>query len=142
MSQHVIVFPVLVQVLLTFAVLIAMGRARRSSIRERRAAPDDVALSGDKVWNDEARKVSNNYKNQFELPVLFYAVCAFALIMRMVDIWLLVLAWLFVVSRIVHAGIHVGPNKVRWRGAAFLVGAVVLMAMWLTIGLRALTAGA
>ncbi|MFM9849292.1 MAG: MAPEG family protein [Hyphomicrobiaceae bacterium] len=140
MSQHVIIYPVLAQVLVTFFVLVALGKSRGDSFREKRASAQDVALSGDAVWNEQAVKASNNYRNQFEMPVLFYAVTAFALILRMVDIFFLTLAWLFVVTRAAHAFIHVGPNTVRSRSIAFITGAVIVLVMWLMIGAKALNA--
>lgn len=141
MSQHVIIYPVLVQVLVTFFVLLAMVKSRGDSVRDKGASVQDVALSGDTVWNDQAVKASNNYRNQFEMPVLFYAVTAFALILRMVDIFFLTLAWLFVATRVVHAFIHVGPNNVAPRSIAFAIGAVIVLVMWLMIGAKALSAG-
>jgi hypothetical protein len=136
--ETAIVYPVLVQVLLTFAVLILLGPARGRSMREarQRLTDSDVEL-GRNRWSDEALKISNNYKNQFELPVLFYAACALALILRHADPVMVGLAWAFAASRLVHAAIHIGPNIVRWRGLAFLVGAVALLAMWLRLAWRA-----
>ena len=54
--------------------------------------------------------------------MLFYAVVAFALITKGADALMIVLAWLFVLTRLVHAAIHIGPNKVRWRAPAFALG--------------------
>ena len=81
----------------------------------------DLAL-GRVTWPEDADKRAANQRNQFELPVLFYAVVAFALISKGADFLMLVLAWLFVLTRLVHAAIHVGPNKVRWRSPAFALG--------------------
>ena len=39
---------------------------------------------------------------------------------------MIVLAWLFVLTRIVHAAIHIGPNKVRWRSPAFALGLLIV----------------
>jgi hypothetical protein len=48
------------------------------------------------------------------------------------------LAWVFVATRLVQAYIHVTHNDVRQRGTAFIVGAIVLMLMWLIFILRIL----
>jgi hypothetical protein len=66
---------------------------------------------------------------------------AFALITKAVDFLLLVLAWLFVLSRIAHAAIHVGPNRVRWRSPVFALGVLILATMWLKLFLHILTGG-
>ena len=133
MSQNLILVPVFFQVMLTVAVLILLGRARGSSMRERGQSLDDVALAKGPDWNEQARKVANNLANQFELPVLFYVVCAFALITRTVDGVMVGAASVFVLSRIVHAMIHIGPNKVAWRGSVWLVGLVMLVVLWVLV---------
>ena len=139
MKPTAILFPVLLQVALTFGVLIAMGPARARSMREngQQLSDDDVRL-GRNAWSDQAVKVAKSYANQFELPVLFYAVVAFALITSAVDGLMLGLAWIFAVSRVAHAYVHIGPNVIMWRGAAFLIGALALIAMWLKLALHIL----
>ena len=137
MSQSAILLPAVVQALLTMTVLILLGPARARSMRaERQTLGDDDVRVGRNRWSDQALKIANNYKNQFELPVLFFAVVGYALILRQGDALMTGLAWAFVGSRLVHAAIHIGPNVVIWRGAAFLVGAVVLATMWLVLGWR------
>jgi hypothetical protein len=93
------------------------------------------------AWPPAAEKRAANQRNQFELPVLFYAVVAFALITKGVDVVLLGLAWLFVVSRLAHAAIHVGPNRLRWRSPVFALGLLILAGMWLKLFLHILTGG-
>jgi len=140
-SQNLIFIPVMVQVVLTFAVLITMAIARRRTLSEKDVSLKDVSLVSDDFWHDWARQCSNNYKNQFELPVLFYAVCAFALITRQVDSVFLGLALLFVLTRLVHAIVHLTHNDIMWRGTSFLVGFVLLVAMWVMLFVRIAAAG-
>jgi hypothetical protein len=141
MAQNLILLPVFAQALLTFAVLLSLGPARHRSIADSRKSLQDMALAEARDWSETARKRSNNYKNQFELPVLFYAVCAFALITRQVNETMLELASVFVLSRVCHAFVHIGPNIVAWRGAFFIVGFVVLAIMWLLLMWRVAAAG-
>ena len=54
---------------------------------------------------------------------------------------MVVLAWAFVISRIVHAAIHIGPNKVRWRAPAFTAGAIISPVMWVKLFLHVVTRG-
>ena len=70
------------------------------------------------------------------MPVLFYVGVAFALILRKTDYIRVTLAWIFVLTRLVHAFIHLGPNVVKWRGVAYIIGVVVLMAFWIMLFLR------
>lgn len=135
MTGNAIVFPAFAQFALTFAVLIAMGPARSKSMREKKHAFKDIAL-GEDIWSTQATKLANNYKNQFEMPVAFYAVCAFALITRNADATMIGLAWGFVAARMVHAFVHIGPNVVPVRGAVFLASVLVVAAMWVLLVLR------
>ena len=107
---------------------------------DRQRGNPDLAR-GKTVWPEDAAKRAANYSNQFELPVLFYAVVAFALIAKGADLLMLVLAWLFVLTRIVHAAIHVGPNKVRWRSPVFALGFVIVAIMWIKLFLHVATRG-
>ena len=141
LDQSLILVPVLAQVLLTLVVMVLMGRARGRDLARTKRSFQDVALATDADWSPEARKIANNYKNQFEMPVLFFAACAFALVTRSVDLWLFALASLFVVTRVVHTAIHIGSNVVFNRGLAFLAGVAILLVMWVTIGWRALSPG-
>ena len=142
MSQVDIMYPVFVQVLLTITVygMLAVARARAVRGMDRQRGNPDLAM-GRTVWPDDAVKRSNNQRNQFELPVLFYAVAAFALILKGADTLMIVLAWLFVLTRLVHAAIHIGPNKVRWRSPAFALGLLVVAVMWIKLLLHVLSAG-
>ncbi len=137
MPQSAIFFPALVQALLSIGLLFLLGPARARSMRALKQAigDKDVAL-GQNAWSEEATKIANNYKNQYEVPVLFFAVVVFAVIYRQADGLMTGLAWVFAVSRLVHAAIHVGSNVVMWRATAFLVGVATLLAMWLLLGFR------
>lgn len=136
MNQNMIILPVFVQVLLTIGVLFVMGTRRRTALVSKTTRLKDIALGQD-AWPADATKASNNYKNQFEIPVLFFAACAFALITKTVDFWLMFWAIVFVVSRIVHAGIHLGGNPVMPRAYIFFVGPIAILVMWITIVVRA-----
>lgn len=142
MNQIDILYPVFVQALLTLLVggMMAIARARAVATMDRKRGNPDLAL-GRAAWPEDATKRAANYSNQFELPVLFYAAVAFALIAKGADLIMLVLAWLFVLTRIVHAAIHVGPNKVRWRSPAFAVGFLILLLMWVKLFLHVVTRG-
>lgn len=141
MAQNLIVLPVAAQVLLTVTVLIVMARARSRSQKERGQDMQDLALATSADWNPPALKAANNYKNLFEMPVLFFTASAFALITRTVDAWMLGLAWLFVLSRVTHTIVHVTSNIVMWRGSVFIVGVAAVVLMWALIVWRISIAG-
>lgn len=141
MPQNLILIPVLAQMLLTFAILGLLPLARRASMIERRQNLQDMATADKADWNVQAQKVAASYASQFELPVLFYVICLSALITRYVDLWLFGLACMFVLLRAVHAAIHIGPNVVKWRFAAFVAGLCALGGMWARFGYWILAAG-
>ena len=110
MSVQFVLLPLFVQVLITLAVMYTLAGRRFATIRsgELRAP---VSLR-EPNWPVDVRKAEYNYQNQFELPVLFYAVVAFAMITSRVDIVLVILAWIFVVSRVLHALVHTTTNYI------------------------------
>jgi hypothetical protein len=142
LNQIAILYPVFLQVLLTIVVyvLLAFARARAIVAMDRKRGNPDLAL-GRVEWPEDAVKRAANQRNQFELPVLFYAVAAFSLIAGATDRLMVVLAWAFVLTRIAHAAIHIGPNKVRWRSPMFGLGLLVLAIMWLKLFIHVATRG-
>ena len=142
MNQVAILYPVFVQVFLTLGVLalLAVARARAVRTMDRQRGNADLAL-GRAQWPEDAIKRAANFRNQFELPVLFYAAVAFALLTKGADLPMIVLAWLFVLTRVIHAAIHVGPNKVRWRTPAYALGFLILVIMWVKLVLHVSSAG-
>ena len=91
--------------------------------------PEDIALR-EPNWSKPAMQVAYSYSNQFELPVLFYVLTILAFITHLAGLVFVVLAWIFVIFRILHAFVHVTSNVVRLRGGLFAVSAVVLAIMW------------
>lgn len=122
--------PVFVLVLLTFCVMFWMARARIGALKSGQVKMADVAL-GQSNWPPKAQQVSNNYHSQFQMPVLFYVLVAFALITRHADYLFVAMSWLFVLTRLVHTYIHTTSNYVRYRFNAFAVGVLILLIMWI-----------
>lgn|SRR5690606_4692321 len=133
----------LAMVALTFAVGIRMFRVRVSEMMTRRIHPQSVALSGQRAAKFEDSRASDNFNHLFEVPVLFYVLCAVAIGSGHVPAWLPALAWLFVLLRVIHSVIQCSYNKVMHRFAVFLAGFFLLMAMWAMYGVSflALQAG-
>ena len=135
MSDVRLLYPVFVQIALTFVLLVAMGRARARSARRGEVKIKDIAL-GQRAWPDRVTQISNAFHNQLELPVLFYVLVAFVIITRTADTVLLLMAWAFVALRLVHAWIHVTHNNVIRRFYVYIAGGVVLIAMWVVFAVR------
>ncbi len=129
MTVQMILAPLFVQVLLTFVVGFCMAGLRTSALRRRDVRVADVDL-GQPNWPKRSTQVANCFRNQFELPVLFYVLTILAMATRHADFLFVVLAWVFVLSRLVHAYIHVTSNNLRMRGLWFGVGALLLFIKW------------
>ncbi len=74
--------------------------------------------------------VNRNIANQFELPVLFHAICVLLYITDADNVVTVVLAWLFVISRYAHSYVHVTSNRLRYRAPLFGIGFALLVCMW------------
>jgi hypothetical protein len=139
MSLASVLLPVFVQVALTFVLLLATGNTRVGAVKRKEVKVSDVAL-GQHNWPARIMQIGNSYNNQLQLPVLFYVLVILAWITRKADLMFVVLSWVFVISRIVHARIHTTTNDMRVRFYAFATGALVLLIMWAIFALRILFA--
>lgn len=137
MTVPTILAPLLVQVALTFALLFWTGRCRFAAVRSGEARLREIAL-GEPAWPPRATQAANAFANQFQLPVLFYVLVGLALLTRKADLLFVVLSWVFVLTRFVHAAIHVTSNRVPLRFQAFLAGAVILIVLWAVFAVRIL----
>jgi hypothetical protein len=137
MSIQMVLLPVFVQIGLTFALLLWMAGARRNALVGGGTKVRDIAL-GQPNWPGRATQVGNCYRNQFELPVLFYVLIALALPLRHADLVIVMLSWVFVVTRFVHAGIFTSSNDMNQRSLAWFAGVLVLLAMWVYFALKIL----
>jgi hypothetical protein len=124
MSVQWVLLPVFVLVGLAFALLFGMVTSRT---RARKAG-----------GATDADQFGDCFSNQFELPVLFYVLIALALPLRHADLVIVLLSWVFVVTRFAHAGIFVTSNGQPQRGMAWFAGVLVLFAMWLYFALKIL----
>ena len=139
MSIQSVLLPVFVLVALTFGLLFWTGFARVGALRSGLVKPRDIAL-GQPAWPDRPAQISRAFQNQFELPILFYALVVLAILTKKDDLLFVVCEWVFVLLRLVHAGVHTGSNNLLRRFQIFVAGAIVLMAMWIIFALRILAA--
>ena len=137
MSVQMVLLPLFVQIGLTFALLLGMATARTRALTSRETSFKDIAL-GQPNWPERATQVGNCFRNQFEVPALFYVLIALALPLRHADFVIVLLSWVFVVTRFAHAGIFVTSNDVRSRSLAWFAGVLVVFAMWIYFALKIL----
>ena len=137
MSVQMVLLPVFVLVGLTFALLLWMTTARTRALTGKEIRFKDIAL-GQPNWPERATQIGNCFSNQFELPLLLYVLIALALPLRHADLFIVLMSWVFVVTRFAHAGIFVTSNNVQQRSLAWFAGVLVLLAMWLYFALKML----
>jgi len=137
MSIQFVLLPLFVQVALTFGMMFWMAFSRIGALKRKETRMADVAL-GQLNWPPRVQQISNSYHSQLQLPVLFYVLTVLAIVTRHADIVFVVMAWLFVLTRLLHAYIHTGSNVVRHRFNAFALGGVILLAMWIIFAVRIL----
>lgn len=138
MNQIAIFWPMLAQVLLVYIVYVMLGKRRRQAVRsgearinqfKTRAAEPEVSVTA-----------ANSVINQFELPVLFYAVCLSLYVTEGTSYVSVGLAWLFVATRYAHAWFHLSTNRIKLRSRAFILGWMVLGILWIWFALHLVSA--
>lgn len=134
MTNHAIFLPALAMVALTFIVLAVMFRRRVAQLKRDRIHPQKVATSqqASALYTDVAP--ADNFRNLFEMPVLFYLALVVAALTSQVTTPVLALAWTYVVARAIHSAIHCSYNKVMHRFRAYALSVFVLLALWAVIG--------
>ena len=126
---------VLVQVILTLAMMVLMGRRRFKAAKNRELPFKAFRVMDLTGASEKVITASRNFDNQFQLPVLYLFAVVFAFQFGVADLSLVILGWLFAVSRLLHAYIHVGANHVRMRFAVYVFGALMLVLFWLRLSL-------
>lgn len=137
MSVQMVLLPVFVLVGLAFFLLLWMATARAQALKGRETSLKDIAL-GEPNWPTKTTQIGNCFSNQFEIPVLFYALIALALPLHKADLFIVLMSWVFVVTRLIHAGVFVTSNDVQRRGQIWFAGVLVLLAMWIYFALKIL----
>lgn len=123
--------PMIAMVVLTFAVWVCMYITRISEIGRKNLDPQDLDTQARAMaLLTESSAPASNFRNLFELPVLFYAAVLLTLILLIQDTWLIALSWAFVLLRGIHSFIHCTYNNVRHRFTAYVASSFVLFLMW------------
>lgn len=129
------------QTALVAVVWIRMYFARIGELRQRNLDPQALSTSAHAagVLTDVA--AADNFRNLFEVPVLFYAVCLALAVAGAESTTQVALAWLFVGLRVIHTLIHVTYNRVVHRFAVYVLSTVVVFAMWALMAVSLITDG-
>ncbi len=137
MDTRLIYWPAVAMAALTFAVWLYMYFRRVAQMKRERIHPQAVATSAQATARLTDSSAADNFRNLFELPVLFYLAIVLAAQTAQVDPLTLGLAWAFVALRIAHSAIQCTYNKVIHRFYVYVSGGVALWLLWgvLAVGL-------
>ncbi|MEH2436660.1 MAG: MAPEG family protein [Nostoc sp.] len=135
MAQEAIFSPFFATVFLTLIVWVYMYIRRISFIKSRKIRPEDLAVPSTlaQISPPNVSNPSDNFKNLFEIPVLFYALVIYLFITKQVDAVYVNAAWIFVVFRVLHSAVHCTFNLIVLRFYLYLLAT---LAVWF-IAIRA-----
>ena len=132
MDQTAIFGPFFATMGLTFAVWVYMYVRRIRFLRSADLGPEDLTPAGlARLSPPAVANPSDNLKNLFEIPVLFYAIALYLFATRQVDAVHVGAAWIFVAFRTLHSAVHCTFNHILLRFSLYLVAT---LAVWLMIG--------
>lgn len=137
MGTHAIFLPGLAMAVLTFAVWWRLYHTRIGEMKRERIHPQSIASSAQAAARLQDTRAADNFRNLFELPVLFYFALTVAAQAGLVTITTVTLAWAFVALRVLHSWIQCTYNKVMHRFAVYVAGGAALWVLWgvLAVGL-------
>lgn len=119
---------------IVFFVWLRLYQLRFGEMLRRKIDPQAIATSSQRDGTLVDSRGSDNYKNLFELPVLFYAAVLATVAAGLQDSLFLSLAWIFVGLRALHSLIQCSYNRVVHRFTVFALGALLLFAYWARLG--------
>lgn len=134
-SEHIF-FPVITLILGTLVFTAIMGITRLKAARS-----GDVDYRIFKLYRnrqsmpDTMLKINNHYDNLMAMPILFYVTVILIYVTDNVDTAFILLAWFYVLTRLIHSCIHLGKNHPLKRFFAFGTGVITLVAMIIRLAL-------
>ena len=130
LSSTAILWPLIAQVALTAAVWVCLYVVRLGEMSARHIDPQSVRTSRHAAGVLEKVAAADNFRNLFEVPVLFFAIGGLLAMTGRGTGAELVLAWAYVGLRALHSVIHLGYNRVVHRFAAYALSTLCVFAMW------------
>lgn len=139
MTQSQIFLPCVALVVLTAVVWICLYIERIGEMRARRIKPQALATSRESAQTLQHVNAADNFRNLFEVPVLFYVLCVSLAVTQSVTPPYLWGAWVYVALRSAHSYIHLTYNRVMHRFVAYALSTLLVFFMWLGFAARLLS---
>ncbi len=138
MAQTELFGPFFATMLLTLLVWAYMYVRRISYLRKNAISPKDLAVPGAlaQISPASVSNPSDNLKNLFEIPVLFYALALYLFVAAQVDAMYVSAAWVFVVFRALHSAVHCTFNLVMLRFYLYLMASLAVWFMLVRAALK------
>ena len=137
MHDYRLIYPMFAMVVMTFIVLIQLFRTRTRSVTSGAVKASFYKTFQGDAEPEAAQKLTRHFANLFEAPTLYYVACLAGLTMHVTDLAFLIMAWAYVLARLIHAYIHIGKNKIYPRIYAYFSSWIILLVMWAYLALRA-----
>jgi hypothetical protein len=130
MNRYAILLPCSAMVLVTALVWLRLYVERLSEMRARSIDPQSLSTVRAGTLVLEHVQGADNFRNLFEVPVLFYVLCLALALTQMTTPFLMGGAWAFVALRAAHSFIHVTYNRVLHRFIVYATSTVLLFVRW------------
>jgi hypothetical protein len=137
MTQDDIFRPCFAMVFLTLLVWVYMYIRRISFITNRKLTPKELTpIAFSQISPPAVSNPSDNLKNLFEIPIIFYVLVLYLFVTKQVDTVYVNAAWFFVVFRVLHSIVHCTFNRIILRFYLYLFSTI---AVWFIAVRAALT---
>jgi len=140
MNEFNLIYPMFAMVVVTTVVLVKLFRSRVRAVKEQKISAAYFRTYQGESEPESTIKLSRHFTNIFEAPVLFYVVSLAAMITHQATLPMLTMAWIYVLTRALHAYIHIGGNRIGKRIQVYMASWVVLLLMWIYLTVRIATA--
>jgi hypothetical protein len=121
---------------LTALVWVKLYWDRIGEMRARRIDAQELATVRAAAGRLERPEAAENFRNLFEVPVLFYVLCVALVLNGGSTPGLVTAAWAYVALRALHSLIHVTYNRVMHRFLVYVASTLLLFGMWITFFMR------
>ena len=117
-----LLLPMLAQIGWTFLLYAWLTVARQRAVRRGEVEYGSFARGEEP---HEVARITRNLANQFELPIIFYAVVVLLVATHSVTLTDVVAAWVFVAGRVIHTL----TDNVPLRGQVFLINFIAVVVL-------------
>jgi hypothetical protein len=114
-----ILWPMLAHVGWVFLLYVWLTIARKLAVRHGETDSSCFVLGRDEPL--KVARITRNLTNQFELPVIFYALVVLLVALDRVTAVDLAAAWVFVAGRVIHTLVQTLTDNVALRGQVFMI---------------------